>query len=97
MSTMPLCPRCLKGGTHSRLKRVYYRLIGKYSEIGWFCPSCCEFTLDYQAFVNDENRIFDTGLDVPELKKQIAGFKKRNDAAEKLEKIKSVKMSEFEK
>lgn len=60
MPTAFECPRCLKVGVHSRVKRLYYRLVGRYSEVGWICPSCLHYTPDYQALVNDYNEIFGT-------------------------------------
>ena len=71
MSTSHECPKCLSIGIHSRVKRVYYRLVGKYSEIGWLCPSCMRFYPDWDAYVADYNRIFETDYTVEKFKDQV--------------------------
>jgi len=97
MPTMSLCPSCLKRGTHSRLKRVYYRLVGRYSEIGWLCPTCAVFTLDHEAFVDDANRIFGTTRTVKELKKDLAAIQFHIDIIEENERRAQRKLKKFEK
>jgi len=94
---MPLCPRCLRAGTQSRLKRIYYRLEGKYSEIGWLCPSCLEFTLDKKSYADDMNLIFGLEMTEDNVTGQIIYHKKRNDAAEILDKRKTTKLDKIKK
>lgn len=50
MPTSPECELCLLKGIHSRVKRAYYRIGGKYHEIGWICPTCFHFRLDREAY-----------------------------------------------
>ena len=71
-------------GVHSRLKRAYYRLDQKYTELGWICPSCLHFYLDYEAYVKDYNRIFETNWTVDDLKDREAWM---NVHIEKIEKL----------
>jgi len=97
MPTMPFCQRCLRAGTQSRLKRIYYRLVGKYSEIGWLCPSCLEFTLDKKAYADDMNLIFGLEMTEDNVTGQIIYHKKRNDLAEKLDSKKSLKLGKIKK
>lgn len=50
MPTSPECELCLLKGIHSRVRRAYYRIGGKYHEIGWICPTCFHFRLDKEAY-----------------------------------------------
>jgi hypothetical protein len=58
MPTMPECENCLLKGIHSRVKRAYYRVGGKYQEIGWICPTCLSFTLDKLAYREEMLKYF---------------------------------------
>lgn len=97
MPTMPFCNTCLKMGRKSRLKRVYYRLVGRYSEIGWLCPSCTTFYLDHQALIDDENKIFGTDRTVEDLKKAIALDKKVLEIVEENDHRKRIKLQKLKK
>ncbi len=85
MPTSKLCPRCQTIGVQSRLKRIYYRISGKYTELGWFCPSCMNIDLDIPSYLNDYNRIFGTSLTEPEIREQVLWTNKRIAALEKLD------------
>lgn len=71
MPASPECPECLSVGIHSRVKRLYYRLNVKYSEVGWLCPSCMRFYPDWGKYVEDYNRIFQTNYTVESFKEQV--------------------------
>lgn len=96
MPTSELCPRCKNVGIQTRLKRVYYRLDGRYSEIGWICPSCMNFFVDWASFVDDYNRIFETTDTVEDFKEKVAWVNKRISSLERLESQKPRKSDDSE-
>lgn len=92
MPASPECEDCLLLGIHSRKKRIYYRQIGKYKEIGWFCPTCCTFTLDESSYIADMKTFFNLDLTSEELHKNISMYQKRFAAQKVLRK--KIKASE---
>lgn len=86
MPTSPECLDCLLIGIHSRIKRIYYRIDGKYKEIGWFCPSCCKFTLDEVSYMDDMNRIYGMGLTSEQFQKNLRYTSRRIAALKKVSK-----------
>jgi len=89
MPTSHECPKCLSVGIHSRVKRIYYRLVGKYSEVGWICPSCMRFYPDWDAYVSDYNRIFETNMTVDEFKSKVWWINERISVESVFDKKKS--------
>ena len=96
MPTSKECNRCLTIGIHSRLKRVYYRLDGKYSEVGWICPSCLRFYLDYDSYIEDYNRIFGTDYTVDKFKEQVWWINERISIEDVFNRKKKKKLEKLE-